>query len=496
MRRNIEHHIPRRAGSAVAACFLLTATLAACGDDGGDDRNGGLRAERTAGSWHTWVLSSPGEIVVPPPPEEGSDKAESDLEEVKRLAEDRPADAKTRVESWSGPLPTYPWLQMAMQFVSQAEKNPPLSSRNYALVSVAMYDAVIAAWHYKYLYDVDPPTGVDTLVPAGPDPSYPSEHAAIAGAASRILAHLYPNQPALRLDQAADDAAQSRVLAGTNTPSDVAAGLDLGRAVADKVIAYAKADGSDRPWDGNRPRGIGRGPAYWEPPPGSASPPVAPMAATWKPWVLSTNSQFRPGPPPAYNSPEFRAAGQELIDIQKNLTPEQQRIAKYWEGAEGTSLPAGVVNETYTQDLREAATHSDPAKRMTIPESARAYALMNIAMADGGISVWDAKFTYWNPRPENGIRDTGLDRNWKPHLPTPRFPAYPSGSAGYAGAAQAVMTGIFPEKAELFKARAMEQAESRLYAGIHWRYDAVSIEGGRQIGQLVLERASSDSVNR
>lgn len=56
----------------------------------------------------------------------------------------------------------------------------------------------------------------------------------------------------------------------------------------------------------------------------------------------------------------------------------------------------------------------------------------NIALADAGVAAWDAKFAYWNPRPENGIRDLGLDPNWKPLLPTPRFLAYPSGSAGCA----------------------------------------------------------------
>lgn len=410
--------------------------------------------------------------------------AKADLAEVRRQADYRnPAIEKT-VARWNGPLPTSVWTQTALDFVSNVSKNPPLSSRNYALVHVAMYDAVVASWHWKYTYNVEPPEGVGTLVPAGADPAYPSEHAAMAGAASRVLAALYPNESALRLEEMAEEAATSRVQAGTNTPSDVAAGLALGRSVADKVMAYARTDRAGTKWDGKRPPGIGGGPELWEPPPGAVSPPIEPAAGSWKPWVMTSGSQFRPGPPPAYGTPEFRAAAEELVDIQENLTPEQEKIAQFWEGAEGTSLPAGIVMSEAEKDVEEA--------ELSGPRVTRALALLNIAMADGGIAAWDAKFTYWNPRPENAIRDLGIDPDWKPHLPTPRFPAYPSGSAGYAGASETILTYLFPDKAGEFRKQADEQTISRPYAGIHWRYDAVSREAGRQIGQLVIERAKKD----
>ncbi len=478
---------------AVAATLVAAAALAmaACGDDdettgAAAARSGELRAEPTAGSWKTWVVASPEQIAVAAPPGAGSAKARADLEEVQRLAEDRTPQVRDAVERWSGPNPAEPWTQTAFEFVSKSAKNPPLSSRNYALVHTAIHDAVITAWHWKYRYDVDPPQGVDTLVPPGADPSYPSEHAAIAGAASRVLAFLYPQQSALRLDEMAEEAAHSRVRAGTNTTSDGDAGLDLGRRVADAVIAYAKTDGADRKWDGKRPGGIGGGPAFWEPPPGAASPPTEPEAAHWKAWVLARNDQFRPPPPPAFATPEFLAGARDVVEVGRNLTPEQQRTAKFWEGAEGTELPAGIALRVAMGDIEAAG--------WTIPRVTRALTMLTVAMADGGISVWDAKFTYWNPRPENAIRDSGVDPDWKPYLPTPRFPAYPSGSAGYAGGVEAVMTYLFPEKAAELRRRAEEQAISRVYAGIHWRYDAVSIDGGRQIGNLVVERAKQDGA--
>jgi membrane-associated phospholipid phosphatase len=479
-----------RAGvSAVVFCGLVAG---ACGDDV-DKAISETPAERAAGGWHTWVLTAPADIAVPAPPAKDSAKAKADLDEVKRLAKDRPKAMIDEINKWSGPLPTDPWMSQVFEYVSKREKNPPLSSRNYALVAVAMNDAVIAAYHWKYQYNVEPPSGVERAIPASADPSYPSEHAAMAGAASKVLAYLYPDESALRLDEMADNAGLSRVQAGTNTPSDVEAGLALGRAVAEKVIAYGKADGSDATWNGRRPAGISTGAAFWNPPPGSVSPPIAPMGGTWKTFTLSSNNQFRPPPPPAYNSAAFKASAQKLLDMKKNLTDDQKRIAKFLEGAEGTSLPAGIVNEVYFADLREAATASDPAKRASIPWLTRAVTMLNVAMSDGGVSVWDAKFAYWYPRPENAIRDSGLDRAWTPHLPTPRFPAYPSGSAGYAGAAEAVMSYLLPEKAATFKLRAEEQAVSRQYAGIHWDFDTASIDGGRSIGQLVIDKVKGDT---
>jgi hypothetical protein len=496
----VENRSRLRRIAGLTALVVLVGVLAACGsDDKSDTATPGsssaesIPAEPTAGSWKPWVLPSASAISVPAPPAAGSAQAEADLAEVKKLAGERTPEVTAAIEKWNGPLPTRPWTETTMEFVSKSAKNPPLSSRNYALVQVAMYDAVLAAYNAKYQYNVEPPEGVDTAVSPGADPSYPSEHAAIAGAAARILAHLYPNQSAQRLEEQAEEAAQSRVQAGVNTPSDVQAGLTLGKAVGDKVVEYAKADGAETlKWDGQRPPGIGGGPVYWEPPPGSVSPPVEPAAAQWKTWVLPDNAQLNPPPPPAFGSPEYLAAVQEMIDVKNNLTEEQKRIAKFWEGNEGTPLPAGITLGLAQEDVQEAATTGDAAKRLTVPEQARALALVGIVMADGGVSVWNGKYVYWYPRPENGVRDSGVDPNWTPHLPTPRFPAYPSGSAGYAGGAQAVLTYLFPEKAAEFKQRAEEQARSRLYAGIHWSFDAVSLDGGRELGAMVVERAKQD----
>ncbi|HJV09298.1 MAG TPA: phosphatase PAP2 family protein, partial [Acidimicrobiales bacterium] len=352
----------------------------ACGDDGDSAMDAVVRGEPTAGTWHTWVLSSGSEIQVPAPPAKDSDKAKADLKAVKDAADDRSAGVQATVAKWSGPLATKPWTELAFEFVASGPKNPPLSSRNYALLHAAMADAVVAAYHWKYEYDVKAPDGVSTLVPSSPDPSYPSEHAAMAGAASRVLAYAFPTQSALRLDEMADEAAQSRVSAGTNTPSDVEAGLALGRAVADKVIAYAKTDGVGTPWDGKRPAGIANTSRFWQPPPGSTSPPIEPSAAKWKGWVLTNNAAFRPPAPPAYTSADLRAAAVDAVDVKKNLTEEQKALAKLWEGGEGTKNPGGVTLEQTMAEIEKAAAGGDTATRWTLPQTTRGTALLAITM--------------------------------------------------------------------------------------------------------------------
>ena len=483
-----------RVATAVLATVGLTVGLVAFRGDATviETRDVALRAEPRAGDWRTWVVGSPAGIKVPAPPAPGSAQAKADKAELKRLSIQRDPVVTKSVAKWSGTVPSQPWADVAFDFVSKSAKNPPLSSRNYALLHVAMYDAVVTTWHWKYHYNVAPPESVTHLVPQGSDPSYPSEHAAIAGAASRVLAYMYPLQPALRLEEMAEEAGLSRVQAGVNTASDVTAGLELGRQVAERVIAYAKADGSDREWDGRRPPGIGGGPEFWEPPPGSVSPPVAPLGGTWRSWVLGDNSRFRPPPPPPYGSPEFVAAAREVVDVGNNLTPEEQRIAKFYEGAEGTSLPAGVIVDVASKDVFTASATDVASHRVTVPQAVRALTLVTVALADAGIASWDAKFAYWNPRPENAIRDLGIDPEWEPLLPTPRFPAYISGSATYAGAAEAVLTYLYPDKADQFARRAADQAVSRLYAGIHWRYDSVGLDTGRKVGALVVEWAERD----
>ena len=410
-----------------------------CGGSGGT----AAATDDSAGSWRTWVLAAAGDVEVPAP---------SAGAEVR--AEPEPDPAAPAVE---------PWLDRAMALVSRRPKDPVTASRNYALVAVAMYDAAVAAEHWQAEHGVD---------------GYPSTRAAIAGAGSRVIAYAFPEHPAARLDADAEAAA--------GPGAGAAAGLALGRGVAERVIAYARADGSDAAWDGRRPRFRGA----WEPPPGSAARPVAPTGGTWKTWVMTSGRQFRPPPPPRYGSPRYMRELREVVAVRSGLTAEQKRIAEFWAGGDGTELPPGRWIKVVLEYLR-----GQPA--MSEARAARVFALVTVAMADGGVAAWDAKYAYWTVRPENAIRDLLPEPGWKPHLSTPFFPAYVSGHATYSGAAAEVLAHLFPADAELWRERAEEAAVSRLYGGIHFRADnEAGMRMGVRIGRLVVARARADGAER
>lgn len=473
--------VTRQAGALAVTLAIALGSLAyGCGDGNSPDA---LSGERSGGEWRPWVLSSGSEIEVPPPPQQGSEVAQADARELRAAVRSRTPRAREAALAVARAPVVEPWLEQVLGFVAGRAKDPPTASRNYALVSVAMHDAAIAAWHWKYRYRRETPNE-RALFDAPPDPSYPSEHAAIAGAASRVLAHLYPEEPAARLERQAMRVSRSRVTAGVSYPSDVDAGLKLGHDVAQRVIEVARNDGSARKWDGPRP---GRGPRYWEPPPGSEARPVSPLAGTWRTWLMKSGSQFRPPPPPRFGTPGFLRQARQVIAAQENLTPPQKRAAKFWEGGEGTSLPPGIWIQVVLERLRE--------QPLTTPQTTRLLSSLTVAMADAGVAAWDAKYAYWYPRPENGIRDSGLDKQWRPFVETPFFPAYVSGHSTYSSAAGEVLAHFYPEEAKLWHARAREAGLSRIWGGIHWPVDDVfGARMGTRIGRLAVQRAERDGA--
>jgi membrane-associated phospholipid phosphatase len=476
---------PSRLAIGALVLALVAGACSSASDDGPAAVAGGIPAEATAGTWKTWVLSSPDQIKVPAPPKAGSEAAKAELAELKDLAGRRTPQIEQEAHHWSDYPALEPWVKENMELVSEQSKNPPLASRGYGLVSVAMYDAIVATYHWKYTYKREAPKGTNPVVPAGADPSYPDEHAAIAGAASRVLAYLFPERPAARYDAEAEAAAESRVNAGVNYRSDIDAGLALGRAVADAVIAHANTDGSDHHFEGQIPTGAG----LWAPPPSAPADrrqPVEPLAGAWRPWVTDIKA-VRPGPPPAYGSPQFMTEAQEVLDTTRKLTDEQKKIAQYWAGGAGTPLPPGIWNQILLDTVRE--------ERLSTPRIARDFALLNVAQSDAGVAAWDCKYQFWSPRPLNAIRDLGLDPSFTSFLPTPVFPSYISGHSTYSSAASEVLAYLFPAKAADFKAKAQEAAISRLYGGIHYKSDnEVGLQVGTKVGQATVARARQDGA--
>ena len=430
-------------------------------------------AERPAGTWKTWVIASGQEMRVPSPPDAAATAKE--LDELAQIASTRDRAALDRVAYWDTGAPSYRWSELAVAEHLKNGNNWLPAARSLALMHIAIYDAMIAAWDSKYAYKRLHPSDVrhslTTTLPNPANPSYPAEHAVAAGAASEVLAYVFPDRAAFFRAQA-EQAARSRLIAGVNYPSDVAAGLALGRGVAALVIARGKSDGTDAKWTGSVPSGPGR----W-----NGTNPILPMAGTWKPWVLSSPGEFRPGPPVPYDSPEKATELAELKTFPR--TPQTNNEASFWEAAVGGLRAHQYWNEQLSKKTLEYRLDEDP------PLAARAFVLPFVTLYDAGIACWEAKYAYW------AIRPFQLDPDVKPVFATPNHPSYPAAHACASISVTRTLGYLFPRDAEAFAALGERAAESRIWAGIHYRSDIVA---GRQlaisVADKVIARAMQDGA--
>src|SRR5262245_40035564 len=431
--------------------------------------------EPNAGKWKTWLLDDVRQVRPPAPPPRSI--SEQEIGVLKRLSFQRDAAALDLINYWDAGSPSLRWNEFA---VDQAIRNNligPPAARVMSSLHVAIYDAMVAAWDSKYLYCRPRPSDVNrsltTVIPNPRSPSYPSEHAVAAGAASAVLAYFFPQQAAC-FNAKAEEAGQSRLLAGVQYPSDVQAGLELGRKVAQLVIARAQTDGSDAVFTGSIPQGA----CNWK-----GVNPILPLAGTWKTWALASGSQFRPGPPPACDSAQMATELAEVKNFPRSIPAagasfNTTRLAFFWQGASAAIKP---WNDLTTQKISEYRLDTNP------PRAARVYALVSIAFYDSLIACWDAKYTYW------AIRPNQLDPTITTLFPNPNHPSYPSAHTSLSGGQGEVLAYLFPRDAETIRNFMVESSVSRIWAGIHYRSDIDSgLSMTKKVADLIIERAKSD----
>jgi hypothetical protein len=370
--------------------------------------------------------------------------------------------------------------------------NPPVTSRMLALLSVAQYDALVTCWHYKFQHNRLAPykndASIEPLIPENDLPSYPSEDAVIAAASREILKFIFPGEVEY-VTGLAEEHKNSRLWAGANVQSDLSAGDSLGRLVAARVIAYAKADGMGQA--NNQPgfaaqradaeaRGITQD-KQWHSLDIPVRPPMLPAFGNVKTWNMDkpTMISLRPAAPPQPGTAEFETALNELRDMAKNRTREQFRITTYWADGVGTYTPPGHWDRRAAQLIHE--------KQFNEIRSARVMALMNTAMQDAGIACWDTKFYYLLPRP------TEVDPNVTTATGIPNFPAFASGHSTFSAAAAEVLSYLFPDHSADLQAMAEEAANSRIYGCIHYRFDSEEgLKHGKKIGAYAVLRGQAD----
>ena len=397
-----------------------------------------------------------------------------------------------------------------------------------AIVHIAMFDTVTAVLgEYQSYTGVRAPHGDVSL------------YVAVSQAAHDTLAALFPSQAA------SFDTALGQDLGLIKDKKEKSNGVALGHAAAAAILALRANDGSQQPEPHVGVDFITSNLAgYWRQDPISLIPLA--LGAHWhdcKPFVLKSADQFRTPPPPALNSSEYTTAyndakrlGGDGVVTPTGRTADQTHIGIFWayDGTPSLCAPPRLYNQIALQI-------ADQMKSDDV-DVARLLALVNVAMADAGLAVWDSKYFYNFWRPITGIRESDVgtgptgsgdgnaatvgDPNFKPlgapasNLTgpnfTPPFPAYPSGHAGFGGALfetlrkfygtddisftfisdefngltrgnDGVVRPFLPRSFLSLSQAEEENGQSRIYLGIHWRFDKTrGIAQGRSVADYVF----------
>jgi hypothetical protein len=370
----------------------------------------------------------------------------------------------------------------AVMLTAVSHQNPFAQARYGAITQLAVFEAVNAITG-----DYKPYLGT---VKASPGAS--AEAAAIA-AAYRVLVTYFPaGLPTL-------DAARTSSLASIPDGSPKDAGIAVGEAAANAMISLRADDGSSPP-EFYAPSSSE--PGQWRLTP--SCPAAGGTLLQWRnvtPFGIARADQFRSEPPPALGSSKFARAFNEVKTVgalySTERPPDRSNVALLYAAI---AAPA-VWNRVTSQVL--AAEHA------SLSEGARAFALVNIALSDGAVAVFDTKYHYVFWRPETAIHfadindnpRTEADPSWVPFITTPCFPSYPSAHGTLSNAARQVLDRLYGDRHPItISSPALgitlsyqtlleitdDIADARVYGGIHYRFDQEEgAEQGRRVGEYI-----------
>ena len=385
------------------------------------------------------------------------------------------------------------WNEQVINATRLSRNPPPIAALHMATFHAAIYDTVnsVAKTHKSWLNQEAAPAHIDL-------------DAAVASAAFTVLHQLWGQATNPRNFQVAYDQALAPIPDGAPKTD----GIAWGKKIAELILADRAKSGYDKPIPGvysSNDMGL------WRETPSGFRPAVMPHIAKCTPFVMTSCDQFRAPPPPSIDSKQF---ADELAYVAKvgardgaERTEYQTLSTPFWADDLGSATPPGHWN-VIAQDLVRR-------KKLSVPETARLFALLNFANADAGISCWDSKFFYRTWRPETGIRELDTKTNshmvavpdFIPNMASPAFPSYTSGHSTFSSAASRILERFFgtddleftttsdglPGAVRSFKKLSDAREEigmSRVWGGIHTMSDNLAgQEAGLKLADFVFETA-------
>ena len=393
------------------------------------------------------------------------------------------------------------WFDTLYDVIKLEGTTPPPAARIYGITSVALYESIVSGTlnHQSLIGQLNE---LDSLPGVKKNKKYhwpTAANAALAETIRGIFPSLKPEN--LEMINALEEQFNAQYEEETKK-NEFEKSVEHGKKVAEGILAWATTDGYDVL--NNCPYVPAQVPGAWEPTPPANNPnPLQPCWGQLRPMVITSLATCAAPVHPTFDidpSSEFFAAAQEVYDVFNNLTDEQKTIATYWaDGSVATGTPAGHWIAIVGQFAR-----NDP---ISLAAAAEAYARVGIAVHDAFIQCWNEKYQYNLQRPVTFIRNH-IDANWLSFIVTPAFPTYTSGHSTQSGAAAFVMTDQFgirtftdtthidhdltppmdPRTFNSINEAAAEAALSRLYGGIHFRFDNINgLSSGQCIGQTIVE---------
>ena len=390
------------------------------------------------------------------------------------------------------------WNANTEQAILTAAQGPPVQGRMLATVHAAIFDAVNGI-DQKYT-----PFFVSERGPRGA-----SAEAAAVQAAYTALVSLYPSQTTNFDAQLA--ASLAKIPGHQGRSRAIKRGRAWGEDVANQILAWRATDGFTAVLPGYFG---GTDPGVWRSPPDAThadatQAAIFPQNAVLVPFAMTSHDQFRPGPPPALTSALYAADVNEVKAIGRFdsaiRTPEQTQLALLWQAT-------GLVQENHAiRPVIESLTGWKRG-RLRLVDTARIFALINIAGEDALIAGWDSKYTYNLWRPYHAIRladtdsnpDTEADPTWDALFVAPRHQEYMSNHAVITTAFMNTLADLigddhtftlsstgypgFTWTFERFSDAAAQVGEARIWAGIHYRFSCnVGAEQGMKLSSYVLD---------
>jgi len=350
--------------------------------------------------------------------------------------------ASSAVKFWDVGASTS-WNELATDLTTRRVTN---ANRLYAYLSLAQFRAAEAAKAIR---------------------PHPPISSAIGAASAVVLSSFFPDD--IAEIEGVLDAQRTAVPWPGAKHEDFAAGEALGRAVGAKVLVYAQDDRVGLADPGVPPVG----PGFWR----ANGGPIARGNYRARPFFIASDSEFRPPPPPVFGSPEFLTALAEVRHISDTRTSEQLAIALFWNLNQSPTRNA-AMNNLAVELIRNH--HRGDA------DAARILFLANASAFDAVVGCFDAKYHYWFIRPSQA--DPGIVTAF----PVPPHPSYPSAHSCISGAMTGVLAKEFPSETARLRDVALEASLSRLYAGIHYRFD---FEAGLALGNAVAAKAEAANLD-